>query len=172
MSESRPLVRPHYFSGRLLAPEDLNQEQTYFREKHKRHNRSLHGFGIVNGLDVSTDSGGVVVSAGLAIDCRGNEIVLEENQRLLPAAMGSSEVAFVAIKYREVFSGPMIGGESATIVEGSEVVVESQNQNGGHRHLRGRWLPCGEDHSLTVARLKRGQRGWRIDRRYRPPAAK
>jgi hypothetical protein len=62
-----------------LTAEDLELEQEYFHEKLKRHNRSLHGFGVVVGLEVSRSARDVVISTGLAIDCQGNEIVVPEN---------------------------------------------------------------------------------------------
>lgn len=45
--------RNRFFAGRLLTAEDLKLEQEYLREKQKRHNRYLHGFGVVFGLEVS-----------------------------------------------------------------------------------------------------------------------
>src|SRR5439155_8263842 len=42
-----------YVHGQLLTAIDLQTEQAYFREKLKLHNRCLHGYGIVCGLDIS-----------------------------------------------------------------------------------------------------------------------
>jgi len=64
MAESHSLERPRFFTGKLLTTEDLALEQQYFREKLRRHNRSLHGFGIVSGLKVTTVSGKIAVDAG------------------------------------------------------------------------------------------------------------
>ena len=60
MAESDSLERPRFFSSKLLRTEDLALEQQYFREKLRRHNRNLHGFGIVSGLKVTTDSGKIL----------------------------------------------------------------------------------------------------------------
>jgi hypothetical protein len=46
------LVRLRYFYGQLLGAEDFQAEQRYFREKLKLHNRCLHGYGVVCGLEV------------------------------------------------------------------------------------------------------------------------
>ena len=46
------LERTRFFSRQLVAPEDLTQDQLYFREKSRRHNRMLHGWGIVCGACV------------------------------------------------------------------------------------------------------------------------
>ena len=70
--------RNNFFSGRLLTAADLQLEQNYFREKQRLHNRALHGFGIVSGLEVSRRRDKLVITAGLALDCEGNEIVVPE----------------------------------------------------------------------------------------------
>ena len=87
-----PLERPRFFPGRLLTSDDLAQEQTYVREKRKLHNRALHGFGVVSGLKVSSQSGGVVISPGIALDCEGNEIVIEAPQSLSPQPQSGNGV--------------------------------------------------------------------------------
>jgi hypothetical protein len=75
--------RLKYYRGMLLTEEDLREEQTYYREKLRLHNR-LHGNGVVWGLllkAVSSPSGDckgpmVAIEPGLAFDCEGNEIVV------------------------------------------------------------------------------------------------
>lgn len=165
------LSRPHYFSGKLLTGQDLNQEQTYFIEKFKRHNRSLHGFGVVFGLTPSTDAGKVKISAGMALDCEGNEIIIPSGQTL-PVPSFDSKVAFVTVKYSERCEGMTPPGEPSSIVESFELVFTTDNQNAGHRHLKARWLSCGNDHGLTLAKIRQGKTGWQVDRRYRTPKIK
>jgi hypothetical protein len=46
------LVRLRYFYGQMLGAADFQAEQDYFREKLKLHNRCLHGYGVVCGLEV------------------------------------------------------------------------------------------------------------------------
>ena len=41
-----------YFPRQLLTADDLRAEQKYFREKLRRHNRLLHGWGVVCGCEV------------------------------------------------------------------------------------------------------------------------
>src|SRR5262245_41219860 len=81
-------TRLRYFHGQPLAAADLRREQAYHRNKARLHNRLLHGWGIVCGLDlrVAPRSGcddpkdptaiEVILLPGAAIDCRGNEIVV------------------------------------------------------------------------------------------------
>ncbi len=46
-------VRLKYFYGQMLGANDFATEQSYFREKLKLHNRCLHGYGTVCGLEVT-----------------------------------------------------------------------------------------------------------------------
>lgn len=45
--------RPNYFRGQLLGPREFQGEQRYWREKLRLHNRCLHGYGVVCGLEVT-----------------------------------------------------------------------------------------------------------------------
>lgn len=45
--------RLNYFYGQMLGAADFRGEQAYFREKLKLHNRCLHGYGVVCGLQVT-----------------------------------------------------------------------------------------------------------------------
>jgi hypothetical protein len=178
MGESS-LERPRCFSGRLLTAEDLALEQQYFREKLKRHNRSLHGFGIVSGLKVNVNSGQIIVNPGLALDCEGNEIVIGEVQSIqleaITAAIEAWRTAYVNIRYAEEPSNlvPVSGVEEAsTVRESFEIDLLQENHNRGHRHAHAHWLTCGKPHALTIAKIRYGAQGWRVDRRYRAPAIK
>ena len=75
------LDRVNYFPRQLITAADMFDEQSYFREKLRRHNRLLHGWGIVCGCVVSQKLKGsekvkytVEVSPGYVIDPLGNEI--------------------------------------------------------------------------------------------------
>ena len=174
-SEPHSLERPHFFSGKLITSDDLALEQQYFLEKLKRHNRNLHGFGIVSGLKVTTDSGRIAVAAGMALDCQGNELVIQTVQTLSPRATGESwRTAYVNIRYAEDSVGATVVSEAggSRIQESFEIVIGQENCNRGHRHVRARWLACGEPHALTIAKLKHNSQGWRVDRSYRPPTIK
>jgi hypothetical protein len=74
------IERTRYFPGQPLHEADLTQEQLYFREKARRHNRMLHGWGIVSGLDVRPGpaDGELTVEPGYALDRYGEEIVVAD----------------------------------------------------------------------------------------------
>jgi hypothetical protein len=189
MAESQSLKRLRFFTGQVLTAESLELEQQYFREKLKRHNRTLHGFGIVSGLEVSVQSGQIIVEPGLALDCEGNELVLSSSRRVVVASTADGlRPAYVCIRYVEEETDyvPALPDEltatsttltensarASTISEGLEIAISHENSNRSHRHLRARWLACGEPHALTIAKLKHSSQGWRVERGYRPPTIK
>ncbi len=51
------LERPRYFAGMLLTETELGSEQEYVRAKNRLHNRYLHGWGVVCGLQVAQPAG-------------------------------------------------------------------------------------------------------------------
>ena len=76
MTPENQLKRVKYQHGMVLTAEDLTAEQEYLLRKQQRHNRYLHGWGVVFGLSVSVVDDEVIVEPGMAIDCAGNEIFL------------------------------------------------------------------------------------------------
>lgn len=71
------LCRPRFFAGQLLSEQDLNRLDQYIKNKNRLHNRSLHGWGVVNGLLVVCDPcGEVTVTQGYAVDPCGDDIVV------------------------------------------------------------------------------------------------
>lgn len=67
-----------YHYGMLLGAADLRTEQGYHVGKARRHARTLHGQGVVQGFGVTLDGDELRVSAGLALDARGRELALGE----------------------------------------------------------------------------------------------
>ena len=81
------LAYSRYFARQLVTAADLNADQTYFRELVRRHNRYLHGCGVVCGLEVllGEDDDGhpqVVVTPGQAISPQGDDIHVPEQQAI------------------------------------------------------------------------------------------
>jgi hypothetical protein len=80
---------PRYYPRQLITPEDLTLEQNYFRDRMRRHNRLLHGWGVVCGALVCpvtvTNADGstsfrpwlVTVQTGYALGPYGDEIILD-----------------------------------------------------------------------------------------------
>lgn len=73
-------VRPQFFGGMLLTEDDLQAVTDYVIGKRRLTNRYVFGPGVVCGLDVSCDpcdAGSVTVGPGYAIDCCGNDVVVD-----------------------------------------------------------------------------------------------
>ena len=100
--ETGYLERPRYFAGQLLTPAEMTLEQTYFRNKFRRHNRLMHGWGVICGAIVcvvqNPDGSGpepwmVKVTPGAALDSWGNEIIIDKERTIdlrTPGATGCS----------------------------------------------------------------------------------
>ncbi len=125
------LERVRYYPRQLLTAEDMRQEQRYFIEKLRRHNRFIHGWGIVCGLEVKSPSSGsglvVTVCPGYALSPQGDEIYVPTEFRFdlsrclmdpnanhsspcAPAAPGTvdpSKAFYLAIRYDECESHPV-----------------------------------------------------------------
>jgi hypothetical protein len=86
LCESTILERPRYFPRQLISDTELTQEQQYFRDKLRRHNRLLHGWGVVCGALVCPyvknpkvnvpEAWKVVVHPGYILGPYGDEIVI------------------------------------------------------------------------------------------------
>jgi hypothetical protein len=153
-----------------LAAEDLQRDQTYFLDRARRHNRFLHGWGIVDGLEVELSGPREIeVSPGLALDCAGNEIVVPAFVSVkLDAAAGEW---FVALSYREAEENPTAALELETqmgvIRESFGLAFVEKNPASGHRGLGPGTPGCGEAHALCLASVRKGMKGWTIGRRER-----
>jgi hypothetical protein len=160
------LKRPRYFTGELLTPEDLAGEQEYLLEKHRRHNRYLHGYGVVSGLEVSCKGSVVSVTPGIALDASGNEIIANQCSELRLAR--GAPAAYVVARYleREIDPVPRAGSDdegvqSSRIEEGFEITIESEKESDQH----GSGGPTG--HGIVLARLLFERNRWKVDRKFR-----
>ena len=106
------LRRVNYVTGQLVTAEDLQRDQEYFRDRLRRHNLALHGWGVVSGLDVDAvqDNAGMVVvtvAPGYALSPQGDEIVVAEPVSLKLPATGAHWL--VAARYDERLIEPHPG---------------------------------------------------------------
>ena len=96
------IKRLHYYDQQFLREPDFTEEQEYHMNMRRRHNSRLHGWGIVEGLQVvRKNDHEVTVAPGMAIDGDGREIVLfNEHDITLPS--GVSEQGnryYITIRY-------------------------------------------------------------------------
>jgi hypothetical protein len=149
------LTRNRYFDGQRLSAADFEQEQDYIRAKQRRHNRLLHGTGIVYGLDVGLDSDGdapvVAVSPGLAIGPNGEELLVCERVTTGPCPDRDPCHVFVRLAGRP--TGRTVDGEATRIEESAEVSV----------------LEDVPSDALAIARLRRDGNAWRLDPSFEAP---
>ena len=83
------IERPHYFARQLVTPAELNLESRYFVDRLRRHNRMLHGWGVVCGAQVcpvwtrdrkAREPWKVEIRPGFLIDGHGNEVEIATNR--------------------------------------------------------------------------------------------
>lgn len=179
MGTNIDMERVKYNLGQLLSVSDFTTEQEYFLSKHRRHNRYLHGWGVVNGLNVSiVTSSEILVDPGVAIDCAGNEIYVCSPLRVnIPT---NSDVCFVVLQYAESETSPIpisiIPAPASSeeliftrIKDGYLIDIAAVDPTTGHRG-KGTGTPgCGCLHQLCIARLKKGLHGWKIQLKGRRP---
>ncbi|MBR3771784.1 MAG: hypothetical protein IKL07_05910, partial [Clostridium sp.] len=105
--------RNNYYYGKLLASKDFQNEQGYMNDKRRLINRTLHGFGVVYGMDVvATDDSSIILQSGMALDASGREIVVSKTQVLkLSTIEGYNELrtesVCLGIAYEEELSSPV-----------------------------------------------------------------
>ena len=105
--------RNNYYYGKLLTSKDFQSEQGYMNDKRRLLNRTLHGSGIVYGMDVvAADDSSIILQSGLALDAGGREIVVPQTQVIkLSTIEGYSELktenACLGIEYTEEASEPV-----------------------------------------------------------------
>ena len=172
------LTRPRFFAGQLLDAATLQAEQDYHRGKLRRHNRRLHGFGIVSGLGVHVEptsdpnGGRIIVDPGYAIDGSGEEIAVCAGAALVPPS--DCIETFVSLRFWEhpcPSSSPTTSGEpgitgseeGGVIGVGQATCVEEVCVIGVGQAV----LPP----ALTLARLIRADGVWRVDPTFVAPHA-
>lgn len=112
--------RNNYFFGKLMTVKDFENEQIYFNSKRQLCTHMLHGSGIVCGLRVFLINNQTIsIDAGMAVDYRGREILVPENNvKKISVIDGfedccESNEIYLCLKYKEEF------GETTFSVVGS-----------------------------------------------------
>ncbi len=130
--EVATLERVRHFPRQLLTVDDMDTDQDYFREKLRRHNRFLHGWGVVCGLEVLPAPAEdacwrVRITPGYALGPYGDEIFVpdpvyvdlakcgpagitdpcEPDMALLRDVQTAGTILYIAIKYEECLASPV-----------------------------------------------------------------
>jgi len=99
-----PIKKLNYFTHQFLREQDFKDEQAYHVEMRRLHNRMMHGWGVVEGLEVKKKGDReITVQPGLAIDNLGREIVLTEPVSRDLSSFERSSHTFVTIAYAETW---------------------------------------------------------------------
>ncbi|MER6784327.1 hypothetical protein ABT330_06745 [Streptomyces sp. NPDC000658] len=106
--------RPLWFTGQLVGAEDLGQWNTWALARKRRHNRLLHGWGLVFGADVRTAQtqntpipATVDISPGFVLSPQGDEIAIDDPLRVDVRTLGPvgpldpAHLFFLAVRYDE-----------------------------------------------------------------------
>lgn len=152
--------RLRYFEGQMLTASDLQAEQNYFLGENRRHNRLLHGAGIVSGLEITivgdAQSPSVVVSPGYAIDREGREIIVREPISLCIPDQLSPQCVAVTYLEKETDYIPSPDRDHnvpSRIEDGVLALILPEPQK------------C---EASIIARLVKGTQGWKVDPTFQP----
>lgn len=108
MAEDLYLKRLRYFNHQFLRLEDFETEQDYHLRMRREHNRRFHQWGVADGLQVQVGSGDrrqVRVTPGVALDAKGQEIVLPvEVVKTVSGAAG--DTVYVTIAFSQERASP------------------------------------------------------------------
>src|SRR5262249_38981437 len=118
------------FEGLMVDATTWSDEQNYHRDASRIHLLLGHGWGIVDGLEVTVDAqspNGLIVRSGVAIDPLGRTLLVARDTRLDVAPVAGPRY-FVPLSYAEQPVRPQSawdGSDHATrVVESAELSVE------------------------------------------------
>ena len=173
--------RLNYEKGLPLGAAEFRLEQRYLLERDQRHQRSIHGYGTVEGLAVTTEPVGqgddadveIRVSTGFGIDQMGQPILVRTPQCARLGAWLKAQRIDLEGKLPTVDLNIGDGVHSAQFVAGNGkvrgnriwVVALSDECGTDLRPIPG--CTCAtEDESRAPSRI---QDSWRIELRWVPP---
>ena len=105
--------RNNYYYGKLLTSKDFQNEQGYMNDKRRLINRTLHGTGVVYGMDiVAADDSSIILQSGMALDAGGREIVVPQTQVVKLSTIDGyadlkSNSAYLCVEYAEEKTDPV-----------------------------------------------------------------
>ncbi len=156
MAEADIRKRLNYYTGLFLQEEDFKTEQNYHVEQRKEQNKLLLTPGIVNpndGLEVtvSPDKTKVTVSAGVAIDVEGHQLIVldgDPNRKDIPTTAASEQDVFLTISYQALTTDVPAGGTGTRIFEQPQFELIPTTPN-----------PPSEDVKIRLVQLRIGPTG-------------
>jgi hypothetical protein len=152
--------RPRFFPRQLITPDDLTLAQDYFRNKLRRHNRYLHGWGIVCGAKVVATVDNlpwmVVIKSGYILGPYGDEILIDQDlcfdvrTRCMTGVTGDACSGAVAV------SDPMCSGTTSQVPPGPLFIAVRYKETMA-KPVRVQPVGCGcDDSSCEYSRWQDG----------------
>jgi hypothetical protein len=119
--------RMNYYDHQFLGAADFKAEQDYHLGMRRLHNKLMHTWGVLDGLDVTATGTTVAVAAGRAIDSDGCEIILSDRTPLDLSLQPAGTPIFITIAYKDRPSDHTAeaGGEGDTRIEEAPEVKAS-----------------------------------------------
>ena len=161
------VLRPRWSGNRTLTTDDLRAEQAYQRDGQWQHNRMLHGYGIVSGLEVlvepeGADGARVIVAPGYALDGWGRELVVPEPLHLHIPRDRRDLLLYLSYADAEGDADAAASVKPST-EDGVRLFFEPPPPD---RVV----TPAGRtDFAVPLTRLRRPHLEWQRDRTFRPP---
>lgn len=113
---SSAIERPVFFENQILGAKDLTAAVDLGRGQQARHNRYLHLWGIAAGLELTSkkdpdraDKVKITISPGMAIDGRGREVIVPQEEELSEATFSQSGVSSGISDPDELFPVFLVG---------------------------------------------------------------
>lgn len=166
--------RPNFYAGQLLSAQDIRAEQEYHIQQRWLHNRMLHGYGSVVGLEVGIeqDEQGtgtrITLSPGFGLDGWGRELIVPRPiQMALPADRRDLVVYLACTEEpadRTDVDTP--SGEPRFIEAGVKLLLGPPPTD------RAPSPSARPDYAIALARVRRPHLTWQRERTFRPPRAR
>jgi hypothetical protein len=102
MDSQETVRRVKFFNNQLLQVQDFTDEQAYHIRMRRTHNRLMHSWGVLEGLELHLDPVGqnLTLEEGIALDAQGRELVLPSETRVNLSPYAGRTV-WVTLAYRE-----------------------------------------------------------------------
>jgi len=147
-----PIKRLKYFTHQFLREQDFEAEQHYHIAMRRLHNRSVHGWGVVEGLAVrKRGENEVTIEAGMAIDGEGREIILTTPITRDLSSFERNSHTYITIAYGESWDDSdrySSGGiEGYTRITESPLISEKKKE------------PARDGSVVTLARVRINENG-------------
>ena len=170
--DATELERLRYWQGQMLRSRDFRDQLAIEAQLRWWHNRALHNtFGVSLGLAVSAPMSSALavrVTCGVAYDCFGRELILQETRDIpLPAALPDEQSLTLLIRYKETSRFPKraeveegcLPGPCSPLEEAPEFI----------------WKPSDRLQvvdGVPLARVRYGEKGPSLDKEYVAPISR